>query len=648
MDTKLQEILEQHERLLQKTKSKRLLYKLVENGHGKFLYHWRKPNQSLSNKKEQIQDILKCDRQLRKIYKENMNGLSGYLDMCQELLKKYQEGMRVPFIGRSLFMPPITDFRNIDNIQSLQNKKFIKTEEAIRHIDKIGLVLVAGGLGERLSRLTSKISLKNHFLNHPDLVDDTFLGFYLKTIVSLQKLYTQKTGKITKVTIFIMCSKHNQKNVIEEVKTHYRAGIQPHQVTIEPQMEAPCLANLQGDLAISPKDNYRLIKKPLGHGYVHTLIQQKKYLDQSIIKEKEYLFFFQDTNPQTINTLLSSYGITRSLGYTMSWIGVKRHYGEQAGLIVGQKIMEKAKKKERKNRQVINIEYNRLQSGMKLPPGQFFANTNNFWIRIRDYREALKHNHEMTSFIINPKPIKTQTISQQIKYKPFRPETLMQDIARVLPPFSQDKPQAGVILYPRHLVFSPVKKPLPTKKTEKEKFSTTDIFYTSLDLELNNNRANLEKLQEKNTILFDKTVKIKGNEPTILTPLFQSPRIIFDPAFKLSRKYLRDHIQNCVFHPQSLLVIKGDNVYLHNVILEKHSALIIYLNPKQQICLTIKNFTVNNYGFSYIPIIDGKSRKGLNEEEKNRGYRISWKKPLVIKINKDGHYHYGINGLERE
>lgn len=535
-------------------------------------------------------------------------------------------------------------------------KNFAKFEKiGVFAIKDMALVLVAGGLGERMQSKTTKIDRKVHHLRHSKIENHSFFGYYLETILALEAHYYAQTGKRTHIPLMVMCTEHNYKNIVKVVKKYTgKKKLIPGQVQVCKQLLAPCLTG-EGEVAITKsKTKDKLIKKPLGHGFVHTIIHEEGYLERLKIQKKPYLLFLQDSNPQVVNTLLSSLGMMKSHRPGFLWITVERHVGEAAGVIVG----ARTKTRNQSVRQVINIEYNEIPPKLNRSANKenaLTANTNNFWITTSAYKQALKKTSGLLPYMMNPKK------SSDGKIAPVRPESLMQDLAKHLflapPQMRRAKPsQASLpriggiktvkalienvttVTYPRYLSFSPVKKPLVfpaiTKPRSNGIVSMPKYWeYTALELEINHNLSTLITMAVNNILLWSTFGRNKKNSLSyseeICAYLSSFPKIVLPPRYLLSNKHLHTHIRNCTFYPGSFLYIEDDGVILDGVTLHSGAALIIH--GKKARSFEVRDLVVEKQGFSYEPL---KKNRQYSEEENNRGHCIVWKNPMVIDIVK--------------
>ena len=70
-----------------------------------------------------------------------------------------------------------------------------------------------------------------------------------------------------------------------------------------------------------------------GHGDVHALMKTSNTAQEWLAKGIEHVFFFQDTNPLVLHTVLPALGVSRSRNFAMNSVCVPSRGGEAAGAI---------------------------------------------------------------------------------------------------------------------------------------------------------------------------------------------------------------------------------------------------------------------------------------------------------------------------
>ena len=462
-------------------------------------------------------------------------GLSQYCSNAKKLLADSKEGAnpyegftpKVP-LGQTL-TPGDETFRAMENL-------------GLENVSKLGFVLVAGGLGERLGYSGIKIALPLE-----TTTGQSFIQHYIATILAYQDRARKITGN-TSVTLplAIMTSGDTHELTVELLAKNSNFGMADGQITIMKQEKVPSLINNQAHFAQPEGQPYSVETKPHGHGDVHVLLHgtgtARRWKEDLGI---EHIVFFQDTNGLVFNAILPALGVSVKEGFEMNSITVPRRAGEAAGGIV------RLEKNEERNL-TINVEYNQLDPLLKdtvNPEGDvadetgfspFPGNINVLLFALAPYIENLEASGGMIPEFVNPKYADE---SKESFKKPTRLECMMQDYPRLLGPDAK----VGFTTYPREWCFSAVKNNISdaAKKSEAglppESGASGEMDIYAV------NRQKLEVIGAK--IEKANPVEIAGVK---VTP---GPKIVIAPGYALTFDELATKLGSLEISSSSTLVI---------------------------------------------------------------------------------------------
>lgn len=390
---------------------------------------------------------------------------------------------------------------------------------------KVGFVLVAGGLGERLGSSQIKISLTAEIISNMSFFD-IFLSYFQK--------FSSITGK--KVQFFIMTSDDTDEKTKQFLATkNYADFVDIH---IEKQDNVPSFTDFDLNIALTP--DHKLQRKPHGHGDVHFLIKRPQILEKW--KKEfgiEYVYFFQDTNPFSLPCMpiVLSYSIRADMHFC--FLSVGRKEGEAIGALITDK-----------KGLTYNIEYAILQNLLKsaeVPEkfdssnySNYSGNTNCFLIQLDEYQRILNSETSLKEFV-NPKINKeTGAISS-----PFRIESLMQDIV-----FSIQKPEKiGVVELNRSLAFTTCKNNLESgKKLQEKQLASETIIECENDIYYRNFKllkyCGIEFVQ--NTRKISNEEEFSKQKNVLLSNLYvkYTPKLLILPSFGMFIKEIKENMVN--------------------------------------------------------------------------------------------------------
>lgn len=112
-------------------------------------------------------------------------------------------------------------------------------------------------------------------------------------------------------------------------------GLKRQQVYIVQQGDGvPALIDNDAHFALDPKDPYKVVTKPHGHGDIHALLYKEGVTKEW--EEKfgiEYMVLFQDTNGLAFHTLPLLLGVSQEHGFIMNSLCVPRKANQAIGAI---------------------------------------------------------------------------------------------------------------------------------------------------------------------------------------------------------------------------------------------------------------------------------------------------------------------------
>lgn len=167
-------------------------------------------------------------------------------------------------------------------------------ELGLGELEKVGFVLIAGGLGERLGYSSIKIGLP------VTTIDEgyTYLKYYMQYIIACEQRVISRMKAEGRdpsgfhIPLCIMVSDDTHDRTVKLLEENGFYGRPKEYVTLVKQENVPALLDNDGNMALAENGDLKIITKPHGHGDIHTLLYQygvaKKWVDQG----KEWMIFF--------------------------------------------------------------------------------------------------------------------------------------------------------------------------------------------------------------------------------------------------------------------------------------------------------------------------------------------------------------------
>ncbi len=578
-----------------------LINTLVENGQQHLFDGWDGPGTADAEKDAFLES-------LQKIEGNYPGGLVGYIKNSRKLLTEAKEGKN-PFEG---FVPEHPDTVDLTEI----NDTFIQYEGiGVKQFGKVGIVLVAGGLGERLGYNGIKLDIAVEVLECT-----TYLKHYADNLLAMEARMDQPKP----VPFVIMVSQDTGPKTLESLEANNYFGLKKEQVHVLQQELVPAIADNDGKLALEEK--YKLILKPHGHGDIHMLLHTSGVAAKLTSEGIDYLMFIQDTNGPSFNTLPAAIGVSVEKGYDFNSLAINRVPGEAVGGLA--RLVGNGRE------MTINVEYNQLDPLLRAtvsPEGDvanehgfsmFPGNCNTLVIRTASYVRILEESQGIIAEFVNPKY--TDESKSAFK-KPTRLETMMQDLPKLFGP----EEKVGVTIFDRSWSFSPNKNNIADAAAKVEGGNPADASATAESDFYKSGRTRLEFAGMK--------VEEAATEKILGVPFTLGPKVILRPSFAMSLAEGAEKIEGGAISGEAALIVDGKNIHLEGVELSGKSALVVKACAGAKV--TVRG-AFSNAGYELVMLSDAERSAESNVPEflKIRGYRFENRGAAVYEFNEPGEY----------
>ncbi len=557
--------------------------------------------------------FLQC---LRSAHQSYPGGLPGYIKNARVLLAAAATGSN-PYEGCTPGQPDIVDLSGF-------GEEYSRAEEAgLAAFEQTAVVLVAGGLGERLGYHGIKLDIP---------VEVTENTSYLAHYAGFVRAASKALG--TRIPLVIMTSMDTNEGTVATLAANNNFGLEKDQITILRQELVPALADIDARLAL--ENPCELIMKPHGHGDIHMLMHSSGTAKKLAKAGVRYLLFIQDTNGQVFNAALAAIGVSELRGYDFNSIAVNRVPGEAVGGIT-------TLVKPGSPDLTINVEYNQLDPLLRAtvsPEGDvpnergfslFPGNINLLVIRLEPYLRIMESSGGIIAEFVNPKfADATRTTFK----KPARLETMMQDLPKLF--VSGEK--VGVTIFDRVWCFSACKNNLVEAAEKSAKngppesaSSAENDFYLTGRM----------KLRGAGMAVKDEPLRsIKG------IPFIPGPRVILRPSFALTLEQVKERIRGGSLSGTSTLVLDGE-IELENVTVRDGGSLVITAVNGAKV--TVKDLEISG-GPSYVleELTSAEMvAENIPEYLRIRGYRIVDQGVKKFEILEEGHWEIDASGMRK-
>jgi UDP-sugar pyrophosphorylase len=546
--------------------------------------------------------------ELARIQTAYPGGLEAYVQNARRLLAEARNGAN-PYEGFVPEQPDTVDLTKFDEVYDHY--------EALgrAHFDKTAVVLVAGGLGERLGYNGIKLDIPVEVTG-----DTTYLAHYAACLKAMEA----RMPNPRPVPFIIMVSKDTQAPTQAALEEHAFYGLRPEQVHLVQQELVPAIADNEARLALD--DTYKLILKPHGHGDVHLLLHTSGLAHRLHEEGIEHFLFVQDTNGQVFNAVPAALGVSVEKDFAFNSLAVNRIPGEACGALT--KLVGDGREL------TVNVEYNQLDPLLRatvnpegdVPNAQghslFPGNINVLVIQAKAYVRILRETQGIIAEFVNPKYAdETKTAFK----KPTRLETMMQDLAKLLRP----EDRVGVSIFDRRWCFSANKNNI---RDAAEKEASGGPPESGASAESDFYLAGRMKLEAAGMRV--ETAAPRAIRGVTVTP---GPRVILRPSFALTLAEVRAAVQGGSISGEATLVLDGPDIRLQNVRIEDGAALVVEAVAGAQV--QVKDVRIDNEGYACVLLTD-EEMKDLDTPEylRIRGYRIEPRAPRIEKFPESGAY----------
>ncbi|CAH0374653.1 unnamed protein product [Pelagomonas calceolata] len=592
----------------------KVLDSLAALGQGHLFDGWPDAGKDDAGKK-------KLGEALRRTDAAYAGGLPAYVTKARALLEASQRGDN-PFDG---FSPSIPDG---ETLTFGGQKMAAMEEEGLVAARKTGFVLVAGGLGERLGYEGIKLELPVELAT-----GKSFLELYVDYVLAVQdRARTDSGDNSLVIPLAIMTSDDTDAKTRELLKEKGDFGAAPGQITIIKQDKVAALQDATAALALDPSDRWELLTKPHGHGDVHALMKTSGTADEWLQKGIEHVFFFQDTNPLVLHTVLPALGVSRSRNFAMNSVCVPRRGGEAAGAITKLASTDGDSSKDL----VINVEYNQLEPLLLAATGKgdvnddsgfspYPGNANVLVLGLKEYVQTINGKDSgVVDEFVNPKY--KDAAKCEFK-KPTRLECMMQDYPKLLRR-EVSSAKVGFTTFERFVAFSPAKNDLEAARSASKQGEPPGAA-GSCEYEVYAAHASRLGLAEKG--VYKKTRDVSG-----LTGLYGGPRIVLLPSFALTQADVSSKVSanSLKLADDATLVLEGPHIRIESLSLNGGLTIV---NARDDATLVVRDADVANAGMAFTDIADA-DLPSSKPFEKIRGYKAIDEGSLRVEVPGPGHW----------
>eukprot|EP00934_Nitzschia_sp_Nitz4_P008011 Nitzschia sp. Nitz4//scaffold165_size50357//3008//5415//NITZ4_007013-RA/size50357-processed-gene-0.1-mRNA-1//1//CDS//3329538108//8001//frame0 len=547
---------------------------------------------------------------LEKLNKSYPGGLRAYILNAKKLLSVVRldskEGIN-PLDGWSPSVPKGQAF-------DLGTKEYLNTEKkGIRMLGKVGFVLVAGGLGERLGYKGAKIGLPTE-----TTTGTSYIQYYCEYIKAVQN---KMCAKGERLPLCIMVSNDTKVPTFKLLKDNKCFGLRRRQIFIVEQgIGVPALGDNDARIVL---ENGKIVTKPHGHGDIHTLLYEggitKKWEEEFGTK---YMVLFQDTNGLAFHSLPLMIGVSETNGFIMNSLAIPRKAKQAVGAIT------KLTNAETGAERTINVEYNQLdpllrttseykdgdvndRSGFSPFPG----NINQLVFQLEGYNKVLERTKGVMPDFVNPK---YADASKTTFKKPTRLECMMQDFPTVLE--GDETTKVGYTQLAANICFSPVKNsvadgvllqskgiaPGTAATGEADQYAATRLIMKSIGC----------KIEDAKPVTYNGITVVPG--PAIV----MKPDVACCPGEYTIKFPTPEKVK---ISARSTLVIRGPGVTIES--LELDGALIIDVERGEE--AIVRDLVVTNDGWVQVPV-----ENDPDEKIAMRGFRMDRKDARYIEVQR--------------
>ena len=577
-----------------------LIEGLLEEDQAHLFYDWDPPGIADEKKARFL-------TQLSGVEDNYPGGLRSYLSNSRLLLREAQQGLN-PFEGALPEKPEGVDCTAFD-------ARYDQLEaRGTAQFERTGIVMVAGGLGERLGFDGIKIDIPVESIEQT-----SYLAHYASVILAMEARMQQPR----KMPFIIMVSADTQVATQQALEEHHFFGLDPAQVHILRQELVPALTDNQAHLAL--EEPYELLMKPHGHGDIHMLLHQSGLARQLCEEGIEHLVFIQDTNGQVFNAIPAALGVACEEAFDFTSLAVNRIPGEAVGGL--------AKLVWPQGTKTLNVEYNQLDPLLRAtvsPAGDlpneegysfFPGNINVLIIALRAYVEVLEQSQGIIAEFVNPK---YSDVKRSHFKKPTRLETMMQD----LPKLFEQQERVGVAIFDRTWSFSANKNSVADAAAKQRDGGPAESAATA---EADFYAAGRARLRAAG-------FEVAEQAPCCVQDIsfVSGPQVILRPSFAMSVDEVREKTGGGVLEAESTLILDGADITLGHVELAAGAALVIEAVPGAHVHVEGR---FENEGFERVLLSPAACQdRSIPETVRMRGYRYEDRGAAIYRFDAPGVY----------
>ncbi len=573
---------------------------LVEDGQAHLFEAWDAPGTAEAEKNNFLGKLEYVDQSYP-------GGLVGYTANSRRLLAEARRGLN-PFEG---FVPERPDRVNLTALDA----EYDRCEAlGVAHFAKMGIVMVAGGLGERLGYGGIKIDMPVEVLE-----TTPYIQHYAACIRAMEARMKERRP----VPIVIMVSQDTEAPTVSTLETNGYFGLRKEQVHLLRQDMVPALSDNEGHLALGGK--YELLMRPHGHGDIHMLLHTSGLAYRLEAEGIEHLVFIQDTNGQVFNAIPAALGISVEQGYDFNSLAVNRIPGEAAGGLV---------KLVREDRAMtLNVEYNQLDALLRAtvsPEGDvpseegfsiFPGNINVLLIRMSAYVRILQETHGIVAEFVNPKYANAERTAFKT---PARLETMMQDMPKLFGP----ERKVGVTVFDRRWSFSANKNSLANAAAKHAAGGPPESAATA---EADFYHAGRVRLRAAGM-----AVSAAATELICGVPFTKGPKVVLRPSFAMTLAEIRAKISGGAVSDDATLILDGAGIRLEGVEMAGNSALVVKACEGARVVVRGR---FENKGFAMERLAETEIEdETVPEYLRMRGYRFENCGAAIYEFDQPGEY----------
>ncbi len=502
------------------------------------------------------------------------DGILGYCSRAKRLLQNAADGIN-PLDGWKL--------------SAAQGVALDPSSEEYCHLEKVGksnlcacgFVVIAGGLGERLGYSDIKLKLPVELCTNM-----SYLELYCGQILSFQT--TERN-----IPLAIMVSGDTEGRTREFLATNNYFGLEESQITFLKQNAVPVIVDMEGHLALNPKDPYQLMAKPHGHGDIHALMHESGTAKTWMFKGIKWVVFMQDTNSLQLHTLSAILGVSINMDLAVNSLTIQRKAKEPIGVIA------RLIREEDGREMVVNVEYNELDSLLRksgYPDGDvnnpetgfspFPGNINVLVFSLASYVQTLDRNVQIEEFV-NPKYYG----ESKTEFMPTRLECLMQDYPKIVGPDMK----IGFTCAPTWMCFSALKNSIARAADSIAK-GVPPMCATSAEADAYNVWVQILRIHGAHIESAPPMTYHKGVSVCL------GPQIVIEPSILSLASELKKVFpepSNVRISHRSSLVIRGEGTVIIEM-LDLDGAAVFDVAAGSS--LYIKKKTIRNAGWSFVPL----------------------------------------------